>query len=169
MDRVILVVFKQLVEGDLRKFKAESNDADTGGGARDLRFRPYDRFDGAFERLFPVEELVPRRRNNKSTMVKVRKGRFVFTLVSVADEWRFLKANTVSVMVDEKTVFSGKPKRTTAKEDGKAVEKLSYDISKAAIERIVYGGEVTLKIGDYAIFPGQAVQLLLYNMLQVAE
>jgi hypothetical protein len=33
------ILYKEIVEGDLRKFRAESNDAATGGGARDLRFR----------------------------------------------------------------------------------------------------------------------------------
>lgn len=40
-----LVVYKEIVDGDLRKLIAESNDSSTGGGARDLRlsakaFRP---------------------------------------------------------------------------------------------------------------------------------
>lgn len=105
----------------------------------------------------------------KQESEKLRKGKFVFTLISVADEWRFIKENSVSVLVDEKNVFTGKPKRTTTKEEGKAVEKLTYEISKAAIEKVVYGGEVTLKIGKYNLYPGQGMQLLLYNMLQVAE
>ncbi len=100
---------------------------------------------------------------------KVRKGTFTFTLISVADEWRFLKANSVSLIVDEKTIVVGKPKRTTTKEDGKAIEKLSYEVTKATIEKIVYGGDVVIKIGDYSMYPGQGLQLLLYNMLQVAE
>lgn len=105
----------------------------------------------------------------KQESEKVRKGKFVFTLISVADEWRFLKENTVSVVVDEKNVFAGRPTRTTTKEEGKAVEKLTYEISKAAIEKVVYGGDVTLKIGNYSLYPGNGMQLLLYNMLQVAE
>jgi endonuclease YncB( thermonuclease family) len=105
----------------------------------------------------------------KQESEKSRKGSFTFTLVSVADEWRFLKANTVSVIVDEKNVFAGKPKRTTTKEDGKSVEKLTYEVSKEAIQKIVYGGEVVIKIGDYAVFPGQGMQLLLYNMLEAAN
>lgn len=100
---------------------------------------------------------------------KSRKGTFVFTLISIADEWRFLKANSLSVLVDEKSVVVGKPKRTTTKENGKAIEKLSYEVSKMAIEKIVYGGEVVIKIGDYSVYPGQGMQLLLYNMLQAAE
>lgn len=35
----VLTVFRQVLPGDVRKLRAESNDADTGGGARDLRFR----------------------------------------------------------------------------------------------------------------------------------
>ncbi|MGD9563486.1 MAG: thermonuclease family protein [Pyrinomonadaceae bacterium] len=100
---------------------------------------------------------------------KARKGKFVFTLVSSADEWRFLKENTVSVVVDEKSVFSGRPNRTTTREDGKSIEKLTYEVSKAAVEKIVYGGDVSVKIGTYTLFPGQGMQLLLYNMLQAAE
>jgi endonuclease YncB( thermonuclease family) len=105
----------------------------------------------------------------KQESEKSRTGTFVFTLISVADEWRFLKANSLSVIVDEKTVVVGKPKRVTTKEDGKWIEKLSYEVNKAAIEKIVYGGEVVIKVGDYAMFPGQGVQLLLYNMLQAAD
>ncbi len=48
------IVFKEIVEGDRRKFEAASNlDSCAGGGARDLRFRPFDKFGPVFERLFP--------------------------------------------------------------------------------------------------------------------
>jgi hypothetical protein len=76
MKAVKLLVFKELVDGDLRKFRAESNDAATGGGARDLRFRPYERFDGVFERLFPAEEQMGRRRGKGMKLIGVRKGMF---------------------------------------------------------------------------------------------
>jgi hypothetical protein len=39
-------VYKEVLPGDLRKAEADSNDADSGGGARDLRFRPWN---GHFE------------------------------------------------------------------------------------------------------------------------
>ncbi len=47
------IVFKRLVEGDYKKLEAESNNAPTGGGARDFRFSPMDRFWPVFERMFP--------------------------------------------------------------------------------------------------------------------
>lgn len=49
----VLVVFREVLPGDLRKFRAESNDADTGGGARDLRFREGSRMSPVLARMFP--------------------------------------------------------------------------------------------------------------------
>jgi len=43
--QVTRFVFKELKDGDLRKFTATSADANSGGGARDQRFSPYDKFD----------------------------------------------------------------------------------------------------------------------------
>jgi len=60
------IVYKEIVEGDFRKFKAESNDADTGGGARDLRFRPHDEFAKVFRELFPRSQQKTRKRDGKN-------------------------------------------------------------------------------------------------------
>ncbi len=99
---------------------------------------------------------------------KGRNGKFVLTMVSEADDFHFVKLNTIVVVVDEKNVLSGKPARTTEKAQGKAVERLTFEVSKSTIEKIVYGGEVEIKIGNYRLYPTQGLQLLLYNMLQVA-
>ena len=56
MSDVKLVVYKKIVDGDLRKFSATSNDMQTGGGARDLRFSPAAEFMYAFEKMFPHHE-----------------------------------------------------------------------------------------------------------------
>lgn len=47
------IVWKQLNDGDYRKFVAESNDSRTGGGARDLRFRHFDEFEPILGQMFP--------------------------------------------------------------------------------------------------------------------
>lgn len=49
------IIYKEIVEGDRRKFEARSNDAETGGGARDLRFSPYTKFKSVFERMLPTK------------------------------------------------------------------------------------------------------------------
>lgn len=52
-DYIKLVVYKRIVEGDLRKFSATSNITPSGGGARDLRFSPDSEFLPIFQRMFP--------------------------------------------------------------------------------------------------------------------
>lgn len=49
---VSLVIYKKIVDGDLRKFTATSNITQSGGGARDLRFNPASEFFPAFQRMF---------------------------------------------------------------------------------------------------------------------
>lgn len=58
-----LIVYRETKPGDLRKFRATANDASSGGGARDLRYRPEGRlsheppgFWPVFERLFTGRE-----------------------------------------------------------------------------------------------------------------
>lgn len=70
------VVFKEILPGARRKFLARSNDADTGGGARDLRFRPFDRFDAIFAKLFPEVRSEGASRGGARVQLKVRVGRF---------------------------------------------------------------------------------------------
>lgn len=50
------LVFKKIVKGDRRKFEAASNDTPSGGGARDLRFSPYNEFLKVFQRMLPNED-----------------------------------------------------------------------------------------------------------------
>lgn len=55
-DKISKFVFKELVEGDFRKFEAQSNDSPTGGGARDLRYTPADKFYPFFEKMIPNKD-----------------------------------------------------------------------------------------------------------------
>jgi hypothetical protein len=52
LTSIKLIIYKKIVPGDFKKFKAESNEADTGGGARDLRFSPANVFTPQFKRMF---------------------------------------------------------------------------------------------------------------------
>lgn len=70
------IVFKEIPPGDLRKFEAQSNDADTGGGARDLRFRNWDQWKHVLISLFPQPVTVYRRRDNQQVPLTAYSGRF---------------------------------------------------------------------------------------------
>lgn len=74
--QVARILYKELVEGDLRKLQAKSNDADTGGGARDFRFRSFDTLLPVIKQMFPQTVKETRRRNNQSLLVDIFKGHF---------------------------------------------------------------------------------------------
>jgi hypothetical protein len=59
---IALIVFREILEGDKLKFVAQSNFSETGGGARDLRFRNWEKMKPALTRLFPTSRTVARRR-----------------------------------------------------------------------------------------------------------
>lgn len=52
LQEIKIVVYKKIVEGDLKKFFAQSNISPSGGGARDLRFSPAVQFFPIFQRMF---------------------------------------------------------------------------------------------------------------------
>lgn len=56
LQEIKIVVYKKVVEGDLKKFFAQSNIARSGGGARDLRFSPAKYFYPIFQRMFRHQE-----------------------------------------------------------------------------------------------------------------
>lgn len=74
--QVARILYKEMVEGDARKLVAESNDAATGGGARDLRFGSLKRVWPIVLLMFPQTEQVTRKRGGKSVQLTVQKGEF---------------------------------------------------------------------------------------------
>ena len=72
--QVVRVVFKILTEGDRLKMDAVSNISQTGGGARDLRFRPESEFLPIFKKMLP--EVAPEQRN--STQIETYRGPVVW-------------------------------------------------------------------------------------------
>lgn len=68
------IFFQEIREGDRRKLEARSNDARTGGGARDLRV-PHDKFGPIFRRLFPADEIKTRHRAGTARDVTLYSGK----------------------------------------------------------------------------------------------
>ena len=64
----LAIFWQELLPGDIRKIEAQSNDAQTGGGARDLRF-PDAPFRPVLERMFPEEGQVRGRPVRHGTLV----------------------------------------------------------------------------------------------------
>lgn len=73
---VARILYKEVVEGDLRKIAAESNDSDTGGGARDFRFGDFQRLEPIVRKMFPDVIKDWRRRGNQTIQVDILVGMF---------------------------------------------------------------------------------------------
>jgi hypothetical protein len=67
-------LFKIVLDGDRRKINAESNDAPTGGGARDIRFS-HRLFEPVVNRMFPTVEAA---QGTKRVGLQIRKGRMLY-------------------------------------------------------------------------------------------
>lgn len=76
------VLWKQILPGDRRKFIAKSHDSDTGGGARDLRFRGDEELEAIVLAMFPDQEQATRRRNRVATPITRHRGQFCWRSVS---------------------------------------------------------------------------------------
>lgn len=62
------IVFRQILDGDRLKFVAQSNITDSGGGARDLRFRSWDKMQKTLRQLFPGTRREKRRRGTGNAL-----------------------------------------------------------------------------------------------------
>jgi len=77
--QVVRILYKELVEGDLRKLQAKSNDSDTGGGARDFRFGAYNTLLPVIKQMFPQTVKESRKRGGQMVQIDVFKGVFSWT------------------------------------------------------------------------------------------
>lgn len=75
-SQVARILYKEIVEGDLRKVEARSNNSPNGGGARDFRFGSYDQLLPVIKKMFPVIVKEDRKRGNVTTQIDVFKGEF---------------------------------------------------------------------------------------------
>lgn len=71
---IIRILLQNIEDGDRRKFEARSNDSATGGGARDLRFRPEIEFLPFFGRMFPHKRYETRTSNGVKSQIEVLSG-----------------------------------------------------------------------------------------------
>ena len=73
---VARILYKEIVEGDLRKIVAKSNDSETGGGARDFRFGSYKQLVPVIRKMFPQTVKENRKRGSIVSEIDVFKGVF---------------------------------------------------------------------------------------------
>lgn len=68
---VVRVLLQNIEDGDRLKFVAKSNTSDTGGGARDLRFRPESEFLAFFQKMFSGRRVQRRSSKGVSSQIEI--------------------------------------------------------------------------------------------------
>ncbi|HBO2552523.1 TPA: hypothetical protein VDV84_001425 [Pseudomonas aeruginosa] len=79
---VARILYKEIVPGDLRKILAQSNDSDTGGGARDFRFGSFKTLLPVITEMFPKKTKENRKRDGVVEEIDVFQGEFFWHDVS---------------------------------------------------------------------------------------
>jgi hypothetical protein len=74
--QVARILYKEIVTGDLRKILAQSNDSDTGGGARDFRFGSYKQLLPVIKLMFPKKIKENRKRDGILEQIDIFQGEF---------------------------------------------------------------------------------------------
>lgn len=74
--QVARILYKEILPGDLRKILAQSNDSDTGGGARDFRFGSYKHLLSVIQQMFPKKAKEYRKRDGVVEQIDVFQGEF---------------------------------------------------------------------------------------------
>jgi endonuclease YncB( thermonuclease family) len=96
-----------------------------------------------------------------------RDGTFVFTLISENDTPMFARDQEMVLIGEKGKIAVGRGKRSESLSGGKVFEKLTFNVSRANVERMT--NDVTvMKIADHLLEP-QTIRYILFNMLQVAK
>lgn len=145
---IVRVLFRTIDGGDLRKMDAVSNDAPTGGGARDLRFRPSEKFLPFFQRMFPEVVLKTR----QSERIETFSGPVVWTAdgqeeSGVMAVWPPTDARPgeCRIATVHRFGFSGLVKRDPS--GGRSVFMLFQQ--RSGVVRVYFATETSLRTGNW--------------------
>lgn len=147
--QVVRILYKELLAGDLRKLQATANDADSGGGARDFRFRSFSTLLPVIEKMFPQTVQEIRTRDKQRVLVNIFKGSI---------SWYDAQRNIVT-----KEVFM-EPPTSARPNEGRIPRIYEYQCFDASHVSIGVGNRVLLlliQVSDGSIWPYYAEEVSL--------
>lgn len=100
---------------------------------------------------------------------KGRTGHFAINVLSQSARWRFASKDQMVVWVDGDRVNVGRPKRVPSKDGGFFTERMTYVVDRKLLSRIANASEVVVVAGDYPMVPAPGLQMILFNLLDVAK
>lgn len=147
---VARILYKEIVAGDLRKILAQSNDSNTGGGARDFRFGSYKKLLPVIRQMFPNKTKENRKRDGVNEEIDVFQGEFF---------WR----NHMGQVERKNSYFE--PPTDVRPSEGRIARVHEYDCFDTS--RVPKGGEgnrvllLLVQLGDGSVWPYYAEEQTL--------
>ncbi len=148
--QVARILYKEIVPGDLRKILAQSNDSDTGGGARDFRFGSFNALLPVIQQMFPKMVKENRKRDGVVEEIDVFQGEFF---------WR----NDQGLVVRKNSYFE--PPTDVRPSEGRIARVHEYGCFDTS--RVPKGGEgnrvllLLIQLGDGSVWPYYAEEQTL--------
>lgn len=99
-------------------------------------------------------------------------GRHTFYLVGVlseAEDWKFLRANSLTVVADNQKIVVGKAHRLYRRTPSSVQELLIYRISRNQIAKIARAKKLQATVGAYSGNLSDKLQAMLKNMLEASS
>jgi endonuclease YncB( thermonuclease family) len=100
---------------------------------------------------------------------KTRDGVFVFHLESTSPAPRFQRASEVLVLINDEKLAVIKLKREESQDADRVRERISAEVSRSVLEKIVNGSGVVIRVGESNLTPTAGMHMLLYNLLQACS
>jgi endonuclease YncB( thermonuclease family) len=94
---------------------------------------------------------------------------YLIGILSEAEDWKFLKANNLTVIADDQKIVLGKATRLYRQTPGSAQELLLYKINRSAIAKISRAKKLEVNLGIYSGKLSDKLQNMLKNLLEAAD
>lgn len=97
-----------------------------------------------------------------------RESIYLVGVLSEAEDWKFLKSNSLTVVADGQKLVVGNAYRLFRRTPSSAQELLLYKISRSSIAKMASAKKLEVKVGMYSGNLTDKLQLMLKNLLQAS-
>ncbi|MGI8789023.1 MAG: thermonuclease family protein [Pyrinomonadaceae bacterium] len=125
-----------------------------------------------------IQNLIAAKNSNQKVDMRVayvyrdwergRESVYLVGVLSEAEDWKFLKSNSLTVVADGQRIFVGNAYRLFRRTPSTVQELLLYKISRSSIAKIVGAKKLEVKVGAYSGNLTDKLQLMLRNLLQAS-
>lgn len=97
-----------------------------------------------------------------------RDSAYLVGVLSEAEDWKFLKSNSLTVVADGQNIVLGNAHRLYRRTPSSAQELLLYKINRSAMAKIAKAKSLEVKLGTYSGNLSDKLQVMIKNLLEAS-